>query len=118
MDEKKLQKEAKKRLAAKLSFYIHGAVFVPTILLLAFINLTITPRFLWFLFPLAGWGLGVLIHGLIVFVALNRNLKKHLIEKEMNRLQGVSANKFKNLNNENQAFKNYVPMSWKETEIV
>lgn len=118
MDERKLQKEAKKRLAAKLSFYIHGAVFVPTIMLLAGINLAVTPQFLWFIFPFAGWGLGVLIHGLIIFVALNRNLKKNLIEREMSRLQDFPAKEFKPLNEENQSFKNYVPMSWKETEVL
>ena len=111
MDRRKLEKEAKKRLAAKLSFLIHGGVFTLTTILLVGINLAFTPNFWWFIFPLAGGLLGLMIHGLIVFIALNKNLKRNLIEKEMRRLSGEK----KELSESKQTF-NYVPMSWKESE--
>ncbi|MFD0992141.1 histidine kinase [Tenacibaculum geojense] len=39
-------------------------VFIP---LLIFINLRFSPQFQWFWFPMAGWGLGVIFHGLDAF---------------------------------------------------
>ena len=48
-------------------FYMHLATYVFVIAFLAIVNRFTTPHFYWFLFPAAGWGLGVLLHGLYVF---------------------------------------------------
>ena len=43
-------------------FRIHRLVYICIIGLLMFINLTFTPEFIWFVFPLVGWGMGLMIH--------------------------------------------------------
>ncbi len=43
-------------------FYIHAAVFVLVNILLIVINLMFVPTFLWFFFPLIGWGIGLTMH--------------------------------------------------------
>ena len=46
----------------KKGFRIHRLVFACVIPLLALINLTFSPEFIWFIFPLIGWGMGLAIH--------------------------------------------------------
>lgn len=53
---------------AKLGLLQHAVVYVLVMALLAAINLIEGPRHLWFLWPLFGWGLGLLLHTLGVFV--------------------------------------------------
>jgi predicted membrane channel-forming protein YqfA (hemolysin III family) len=48
-------------------FVIHLFVFVGVNALLVVVNLRYTPDFSWFLFPLPGWGVGLLAHGIAVF---------------------------------------------------
>jgi hypothetical protein len=77
---------AKKRVEAKIGFYIHLAVYVGVNALLIIINLTSSPQYLWFKWPLFGWGIGVLFHGLSVFVFSGGQLKavkEKMIEEEM-----------------------------------
>jgi hypothetical protein len=78
--------KAKKRVEAKIGFYVHLAVYVGVNLLLLIINLTRSPQYLWFKWPLFGWGIGVFFHGLSVFVFSGRGLeavKEKMIEEEM-----------------------------------
>lgn len=43
-------------------FKIHRNVYCTVIPLLAVINFTFVPQFLWFVFPLIGWGTGLTLH--------------------------------------------------------
>ena len=43
-------------------FYIHAAVYVLVNILLLVLNLVFVPGFLWFFFPLIGWGIGLTMH--------------------------------------------------------
>ena len=86
MVEQETYERAKKRVEAKIGFYIHLAVYVGVNLLLIIINLTSSPQTLWFKWPLLGWGIGVFFHGLSVFVFSGRRLeavKEKMIEEEM-----------------------------------
>jgi hypothetical protein len=58
---------AKNRVEALKRFYIHLTVYVLVNLLLATINLLTSPGSLWFYWPLMGWGIGFVLHALIVF---------------------------------------------------
>lgn len=44
-------------------FFVHAIVYGGVNLLLAVINLLTNPQSLWFLWPLLGWGLGLIGHG-------------------------------------------------------
>ncbi len=73
-------------MEAKIGFYIHLAVYVGVNALLIIVNLTNSPQYLWFKWPLLGWGIGVLFHGLAVFVFSGsqfKAVKEKMIEEEM-----------------------------------
>lgn len=65
-DYEKYQK-AKKQVEEIKGFYSHLAVYILVMGLLVFINLKYTPEHLWFIYSMAGWGLGVLGHASKVF---------------------------------------------------
>lgn len=58
---------AKKRVDELKGFYGNLTSYCVVIPILIFINLTSSPKFLWFFFPLLGWGLGLTFHGLSVY---------------------------------------------------
>ena len=81
-------RRAKKRVALKMSFFIHLTVYLSVMSLLLFINIATWDGYPWFIWPLAGWGLGMFIHGLVVFLTTTpglSGLKKRMIEEEMRR---------------------------------
>lgn len=77
---------ARRRAGAKIGFLIHLTVFVAVNSGLWLINLTITPQHRWFPFPLAGWALGLAIHGLLVFWP-GFGLREKLVERELQQLK-------------------------------
>jgi len=86
MQEPEAYQRASKRVEAKIGFYIHLAVYVGVNLLLVIINLTTSPEYLWFKWPLFGWGIGVFFHGMSVFVFSGskfKGIKERMIEEEM-----------------------------------
>jgi hypothetical protein len=86
MENQEAYQEAKKRVEAKIGFFVHLAVYVGVNILLIIINLITSPRYLWFKWPLIGWSIGVFFHGLSVFVFSSRGLsavKERMIEEEM-----------------------------------
>ncbi|WP_264521923.1 2TM domain-containing protein [Flavobacterium sp. N1994] len=58
---------AKKQVDEIRGFYGHLLSFVLVMLILLFINLKYTPQNLWFFWPMLGWGIGLLFHGLKAF---------------------------------------------------
>jgi 2TM domain-containing protein len=46
----------------RTSFVVHATIYVLVNILLIVINLMFVPGFLWFLFPLIGWGIGLTMH--------------------------------------------------------
>jgi hypothetical protein len=86
MENQEAYQEAKKRVEAKIGFFVHLAVYVGVNILLIIINLITSPQYLWFKWPLIGWSIGVFFHGLSVFVFSSRGLsavKERMIEEEM-----------------------------------
>lgn len=59
--------ELKKRVENLKAFYIHLTVYILVNLMLFFINISSDSSKLWFLYPLGGWGIGIVIHGLTTF---------------------------------------------------
>jgi hypothetical protein len=49
-------------IKGRRGFYIHAAVYVLVNMLLIVINLVFVSGFLWFFFPLIGWGIGLTMH--------------------------------------------------------
>lgn len=65
-DYERYQKASKKVEEIK-GFYSHLAAYIFIILLLTFVNLNYSPEHYWFFYPMIGWGIGVLFHGIGVF---------------------------------------------------
>ncbi len=84
MENREAYQKAKKRVEAKIGFYIHLAVYVVVNILLIIINLNTSSQYFWFKWPLIGWGIGLFFHALGVFVFSGGSaIKEQLIEREM-----------------------------------
>ncbi len=59
--------KARKRVHAIKGFYGNLSSYVLVNLFLLILNLVTSPEHLWFYWPMLGWGLGVVFHGLKVF---------------------------------------------------
>ena len=85
-DETTLQRQARRRVNQKMGFYIHATVFVLVNLGLAVLSWAGGKH--WQLWPLAGWGLGLAIHGFVTFVSLRGDgLRQQMLEREMESLR-------------------------------
>ena len=56
------------------SFTVHLFAYAATVLILFFVNLTVTPKVWWFYWVALGWGAGILFHGWCTFFKRRRRL--------------------------------------------
>jgi hypothetical protein len=90
MSEEEIYKQARKYVQEKKDFFTHLCVYL-VINAILFIIWAITTRhgYPWFIWPLMGWGIGVIFHGLSVFVFdRHGSWERNEIEKEATRLRG------------------------------
>ena len=91
MTEEELYKEASKRVEEKKGFFIHLIVYICVNVFLIFIwAVPAGGGFPWFVFPLGGWGIGLLFHFLGVFVFSGKGTgtwERREIQKEVERLR-------------------------------
>jgi hypothetical protein len=86
MDDPSRRASATLRANAKLSLYIHLAVYLAVNALLIVINFATSTAYLWFWWPLLGWGIGLALHGLaLLAIPKLISLRRRMIEKEMGR---------------------------------
>lgn len=81
--------EAKKKVMEIKGFYGHLTAFIACNIGFLVVNLLTTPEEIWFYWPMLGWGIGLLFHGLRVYNYVpffGRNWEerkiKELIEKD------------------------------------
>jgi hypothetical protein len=87
LTEQDLQRRARRRVKQKMGFYIHATVYLLVNLGLAAINFASGGK-AWHLWPLAGWGLGLAIHGFVTFANLNGDgLRERMLDDEVERLR-------------------------------
>jgi hypothetical protein len=80
-------RRAQRAVNAKIGFCIHLAVYVIVNIVLVAINLTCSPQYLWFLWPLCGWGIGIFFHGFGVFAFRSGPvMKERMVERETEKL--------------------------------
>ena len=78
---------AKERVEKKMGFVIHSGVYVVVNAGLIALNLTRSPDKYWFIWPLCGWGIGIVFHAIKVFgPSSTASLKEKMIEKEQEKL--------------------------------
>ena len=60
----------------KKGFWGHLAAYILVNILLIIINLRFNPGYMWFIFPLIGWGIGLTLHYLNTFHWVKTELKE------------------------------------------
>ena len=84
MENQEAYQRAKKKVEARIGFYIHLSVYIAVGIFLLLLNLSRSSQYLWAKWPLIGWGIGVFFHGLSVFFPSGKSsIKEQMIEKEM-----------------------------------
>ena len=88
MTDDKRYEFAKKKVQALKDFYIHLLVYILVNAGLIIINLLYSQGGIWFIYPLLGWGIGIVVHGLSVFgssLFFGEDWEKQQIDKYMNK---------------------------------
>lgn len=83
-----LDRLARKRAGAKLGWYAHATLYlVINLTMLAFSKYGFGNR-PWSAFPLLGWGLGLVLHGVSVFLlGKDSGLRERMVQQEREKLQ-------------------------------
>jgi hypothetical protein len=83
-----IERLARRRAGAKFGWYVHAAFYV---LVNAFLLLISSQGFghrTWSVYPMLGWGVGLALHGISVFVlGAGSGLRERLVQRERERLQ-------------------------------
>lgn len=80
-----IERLARKRAGAKLGWYLHANVYVLVNLLL--ITLSAASGRHWAVFPAVGWGIGLAVHGVVVFLVTGGSgLYERLVQAERSRM--------------------------------
>jgi fatty acid desaturase len=89
MSEEEIYREARKRVEEKKGFFIHLTLYIIINIMLVLIwAFPGGGGFPWFVFPLGGWGIGILFHFLGTFVfSRQTDWERKAIEKEAERLR-------------------------------
>lgn len=83
-----IEQLARRRAGAKLGWYLHAVVFVLVNTALFGISHHGFGSRPWSAVPLLGWGLGLALHGVSVFVlGAGNGLRERMVQKERERLQ-------------------------------
>lgn len=87
MSEEELQQIAEKRVAARLGWYWHFAAWAAVNLYLFLNSSAGFGHGRWSMGPLLGWGLGLALHGISVFiVGKNGGLRDRMVSAERERI--------------------------------
>ena len=86
---------AKKRVQEVKGFYGNLTAYIVVNVFLMIVNLVTSPEHLWFYWPMLGWGIGVLFHGLRVINRVpflgkdweERKMKEFMEEEERRKNQ-------------------------------
>ena len=87
MSEEQIYGQAKRRVEVKRGFYIHLMIYIVVNLLLILIWAFVADGgFPWFIFPLCGWGIAIVIHFIGTFI-FGEKSNRAAIEKEADKIR-------------------------------
>lgn len=79
---------ARKRAGAKLGWYVHALVYVAVNAAMFIASAYGLRQRPWTMYPALGWGLGLALHGIAVFLLGNgSSLRERMVQQERERLQ-------------------------------
>jgi hypothetical protein len=79
-----LERTARRRAGMKLGWYIHAGAYITVNLFLVMLAWSAGRN--WAIFPALGWGLGLAIHGVVVFAVAGGGVYESLLERERRQL--------------------------------
>lgn len=86
MDDQEIERLARRRASAKMGWYTHATVYVLVNLMLYAIASSHGRN--WAVFPAMAWGLGLAIHGMVVFfLTSSGSLHDSLVKREREALR-------------------------------
>jgi hypothetical protein len=87
MESEDLRKKAEKRAEEKMGFFVHFCVYILVNVLLICVWWFTNEGdvFPWFIFPLIGWGIGLVAHFIGVYAT--SNFLEKMTEKELRKLK-------------------------------
>ena len=85
-DEIELRRLAARRADMKLAFRSHLFAYGIVNAGLVVINMMTSPDYWWFIWPMMGWGLGLVAHGVTVYMD-GESTRDRLIEQEFEKLK-------------------------------
>ena len=89
-----LERQARRRASAKLGWYVHAVAFVLVNALLFAMSRYAFGTRPWSIYPLLGWGLGLVLHGVSVFLlGSGDGLRERMVQREREALQREQAQK-------------------------
>ncbi|MFJ2988567.1 2TM domain-containing protein [Collimonas sp. NPDC087041] len=78
--------DAQRQVERKIGFFVHLTIYLIINSGLVLLNFLHNPGRPWALGPLLGWGIGLLFHGLAVFLnAPGAQWKRRMIERELDK---------------------------------
>jgi hypothetical protein len=87
LSHEEIERLAHKRAGAKLGWYVHAALYVVVNLFILGISQYGFGHRPWSVYPLLGWGLGLALHGISVFLlGAGTGLRENLVRRERERL--------------------------------
>ena len=82
----------RRRASAKLGWYLHAGIYIAVNILLAVLSAHSGRN--WAVFPALGWGLGLVLHGVSVFLlGSGDGLRERMVQREREALQREQAHK-------------------------
>ena len=81
-----LRRQAEHRADAKIGFKKHLTLYIAVNLALAAINFLTSADYLWFIWPLLGWGIGVVAHFAAVYID-DARARERAVNAEMERIR-------------------------------
>jgi hypothetical protein len=85
LDAAQLERLARRRAGMKMGWTIHAGVYTAVNLMLATLS-AMSGRH-WAIYPALGWGLGLAIHGIVVYFVASGGAYEGLVERERQRLR-------------------------------
>ncbi len=86
LDEVELRRAAEKRASAILGFRYHLTIYLLVNGGLLALNLTTSSHYLWSLWSVFGWGIGLVSHGLSVYGRRGQSYEA-MVQREMERMR-------------------------------
>lgn len=81
-------REARRRVRKVKKFYNHFISWIVFSAFFIFLNFTTSPNDFWAIFPIMGWGIGVVFHAIGVFgiPGLGKDWESRMMERELDRI--------------------------------